>query len=709
MKKIFALTILSVVLNTILLGQNVFTVIKVSDPDPFDHPYNFNDALCDTAMYGTLQWAIRKTNDAPPPSAIYFNIAGTGQNTINLNFTLPAVNKQVAIDGTTQPGYNYSNGPSIIIDGTNIPIYNHCFNFSSYDDSSSVIGIHIRNFWASNGIMVFTGNITIKDCMFWNVGGNEPGYPWRDMGIYIAGPNTILQGNIIGTDISGMQNHGCSAEAVYVQSQWLAADNCIIGGSGQNGSNVIANSGWSGITIDNAKYNKITRNRIYDNSGGINLILIAGPPTWGNEGKPAPVIDTLTPAGVLSGTSQPNDIIEIFGSTGSQNANEYVTVTTANSFGNWSAVMTNYNLPYFIATATAPANNTSEFSNAFEITFLPIPPLSVSVTTNDATCNGASNGTAGAMVSGGGPPYTYQWSNGQTTQNITGLTAGTYSLVVTDSLNNSVSEIITINEPAIDTLVNPAACSELFISEYVEGATHNTALELYNPSETPILLINYFVRVFMNGAPTPLIQQLVGLLAPKQTHVIANPNANAAILAIAEQTSNKINFNGDDAIQLVKCLDNIYINIDSIEGLGQNPHAIFDTLELDTLDQIGIPNVTPGNGGWSVGNNGSTKNSTLIRNFGVSSGQSDWDCGQEQWSTLQQDDVSDLGQHQNKCSKGVHEIYFEFANPAEIDSAGKKYLLFDILVSANDDTTYIHNTALHLKYDTAAFGINIAL
>ena len=41
-------------------------------------------------------------------------------------------------------------------------------------------------------------------------------------------------------------------------------------------------------------------------------------------------------------------------------------------------------------------------------------------------------------------------------------------------------------------------------------------------------------------------------------------------------------------------------NTVSIEGLGQNPHAIFDTLHLDTLDQIGITNVTPGNGGWSL-------------------------------------------------------------------------------------------------------------
>ena len=184
-------------------------------------------------------------------------------------------------------------------------------------------------------------------------------------------------------------------------------------------------------------------------------------------------------------------------------------------------------------------------------------------------------------------------------------------------------------------------------------------------------------------------------------------NDSAAILAIANQTSNKINFNGDDAIQLVKVLDNIYINIDSIEGLGQNPHAIFDTLHLDTLDQIGITNVIPGNGGWTVGNNGSTKNSTLIRNFGVSSGQSDWDCGQMQWSTLQQDDVSNLGIHQNVCAALLDEdVTYSIANPIE-SGTSPRYFEFDIMVQGSSNATYLDNAAFYIQYNSTAFGQNI--
>lgn len=50
----------------------------------------------------------------------------------------------------------------------------------------------------------------------------------------------------------------------------------------------------------------------------------------------------------------------------------------------------------------------------------------------NATC-GASNGAIYLTVSNGTSPYTYLWSNGATVQNLTGLTGGTYTCVVTDA------------------------------------------------------------------------------------------------------------------------------------------------------------------------------------------------------------------------------------------------------------------------------------
>ena len=59
-------------------------------------------------------------------------------------------------------------------------------------------------------------------------------------------------------------------------------------------------------------------------------------------------------------------------------------------------------------------------------------PASMSVTFN-ATPSTGNDGTATAIVAGGAAPYTYQWNNGQTTQQATGLAVGTYSVFVTDT------------------------------------------------------------------------------------------------------------------------------------------------------------------------------------------------------------------------------------------------------------------------------------
>lgn len=57
----------------------------------------------------------------------------------------------------------------------------------------------------------------------------------------------------------------------------------------------------------------------------------------------------------------------------------------------------------------------------------------VAMTKTDITCNNANNGTMTANPSGGTGPYTYLWSNGETTKTITGLSAGNYDVIVTDA------------------------------------------------------------------------------------------------------------------------------------------------------------------------------------------------------------------------------------------------------------------------------------
>lgn len=55
------------------------------------------------------------------------------------------------------------------------------------------------------------------------------------------------------------------------------------------------------------------------------------------------------------------------------------------------------------------------------------------ISTTSVTCFGASSGAVNINVTGATPPYTYAWSNNATTQDISGLMAGSYSVMVTDA------------------------------------------------------------------------------------------------------------------------------------------------------------------------------------------------------------------------------------------------------------------------------------
>ena len=59
-------------------------------------------------------------------------------------------------------------------------------------------------------------------------------------------------------------------------------------------------------------------------------------------------------------------------------------------------------------------------------------PITQSAITSQASC-GMSNGTIDLSVSGGNSGYTYNWSNGAMTQDISGLAAGNYTVTITDS------------------------------------------------------------------------------------------------------------------------------------------------------------------------------------------------------------------------------------------------------------------------------------
>jgi hypothetical protein len=64
------------------------------------------------------------------------------------------------------------------------------------------------------------------------------------------------------------------------------------------------------------------------------------------------------------------------------------------------------------------------------------------------SCFGYSDGSIDVTVTGGATPYTYQWATGQNTQDLNNVPAGPYSLIITDNNGCTLTQSVTLTEPA---------------------------------------------------------------------------------------------------------------------------------------------------------------------------------------------------------------------------------------------------------------------
>ena len=101
--------------------------------------------------------------------------------------------------------------------------------------------------------------------------------------------------------------------------------------------------------------------------------------------------------------------------------------------GNYSVTVTDAAGCTATATATvAQGNNT----------------LAASTTVTNVTCNGLTNGDVDLTVSGGTINYAYNWSGGTTSQNLTGVPAGNYTVTVTDAHSCTATASATVTQPS---------------------------------------------------------------------------------------------------------------------------------------------------------------------------------------------------------------------------------------------------------------------
>jgi len=163
----------------------------------------------------------------------------------------------------------------------------------------------------------------------------------------------------------------------------------------------------------------------------------------------------------------------------------YNTSGANNSVGDTASLVMNNDTGSFVTdamTATGPETVTvtyiasglgcyTQLNSSNTVTFNVIGFSLTATAVANVACRGENEGIAAASVSGGIEPYTYFWSPGsQTTDTATGLSAGTYTVTVQDSLGAcSETASVTITQPSTGLAVRAGAINEVSCNGSSDG------------------------------------------------------------------------------------------------------------------------------------------------------------------------------------------------------------------------------------------------
>jgi gliding motility-associated-like protein len=331
----------------------------------------------------------------------------------------------------------------------------------------------------------------------------------------------------------------------------LDAENCNCFTEGATGSG-------SGLLIltDGGEYVAL-----YDGSGTFLEGVIYGSPTAGNTPNgnveltvgtagcptsvtmPAVAAFETAPAGFSPGTS----LIRSPDGSGAWIPQVGGSLNTCNSFGSgstgngsvtylWNNGDTTQDISNLPAgTYTVTATNTYGCTATTSYTVTEPAVLTATAQTTNVACAGGSTGLIDLTVTGGTMPYSFNWSNGATTEDISMLTSGSYCVTVTDSSGCMAIVCDTVEEPfftiPVDTFYLCAGDSvQIQVNTNISNLSWTPSATLSNdtisnPFASPISTTTYVVSV-LGAACTTMdsITVIVGSVAVNLTGV--NPLCN---------------------------------------------------------------------------------------------------------------------------------------------------------------------------------------
>ncbi|MDB5236176.1 MAG: Por secretion system C-terminal sorting protein/choice-of-anchor [Hymenobacter sp.] len=200
---------------------------------------------------------------------------------------------------------------------------------------------------------------------------------------------------------------------------------------------------------------------------GANTVNLTVTDTHGNVAVSAAVV-TVADAIAPTLSNVPSDICAL---ALLNNCSAIVTWTAPRVADNCSAVITSSHtsgaaFPVGVSRVTITATDLAgnRTNSSFNVTVLGFPMFATldtpstcgdddedgHTTTYNIPCYGRHTGKASVCVIGGCQPYSYLWSNGQTTSTIKNLAAGTYTVTITDANGAQIVRSITLTQaPAL--------------------------------------------------------------------------------------------------------------------------------------------------------------------------------------------------------------------------------------------------------------------
>lgn len=230
-------------------------------------------------------------------------------------------------------------------------------------------------------------------------------------------------------------------------------------------------------------------------------------------------------------------------------------------WSNGSAIATNSNL--VAASYTVTVSDFNGITATATVVVNQPAAILMSFGTNNPTCSSCSDGNIKVTISGGTPPYNYNWKGGQTLDSISQLTTGTYYLTVIDA--NGCQGIDSANLFVISG--NPAnlIITEIMYNPPESGTDSLEYIEIYNLENNAVSLNGYSFDDGVNYSfTTASIASHSNIILAKDSAAFRNVyGINADYIWASGSLSN-----GGEDIVLV---DNFNRTVDSVDYENSNP------------------------------------------------------------------------------------------------------------------------------------------